>query len=36
MQRSAEKMRMGSKVGIVGGVILIAIGIKIVVEHVWL
>ena len=28
--------RLGSKAGIVGGVILIAIGIKIVVEHVWL
>lgn len=28
--------RLGSKAGIVGGVILIAIGIKIVVDHVWL
>ena len=28
--------RLGSKAGIIGGVILIAIGIKIVVEHVWL
>ena len=28
--------RLGTKAGIVGGVILIAIGIKIVVEHVWL
>ena len=28
--------RLGSKAGIVGGLILIAIGIKIVVEHVWL
>ena len=28
--------RLGSKAGIIGGIILIAIGIKIVVEHVWL
>ena len=28
--------RLGSKAGILGGLILIAIGIKIVVEHVWL
>ena len=28
--------RLGSKAGIIGGLILIAIGIKIVVEHVWL
>ena len=33
---SAFGTRLGSKAGIVGGVILIAIGIKIVVEHVWL
>ena len=33
---SAFGARLGSKAGIVGGVILIAIGIKIVVEHVWL
>ena len=33
---SAFGSRLGSKAGIVGGVILIAIGIKIVVEHVWL
>ena len=28
--------RLGSKAGVVGGLILIAIGIKIVIEHVWL
>ena len=28
--------RLGSKAGIIGGIILIAIGIKIVVEHMWL
>lgn len=28
--------RLGSKAGIIGGLILIAIGIKIVVEHVWM
>lgn len=28
--------RLGSKAGIIGGLILIAIGIKIVIEHVWL
>ena len=33
---SAFGSRLGSKAGIVGGLILIAIGIKIVVEHVWL
>ena len=33
---SAFGSRLGSKAGIIGGVILIAIGIKIVVEHVWL
>ena len=33
---SAFGSRLGSKAGIIGGLILIAIGIKIVVEHVWL
>ena len=33
---STFSSRLGSKAGIVGGLILIAIGIKIVVEHVWL
>lgn len=33
---SAFGSKLGSKAGIIGGVILIAIGIKIVVEHVWL
>ena len=33
---SAFGSRLGSKAGIVGGLILIAIGIKIVIEHVWL
>ena len=28
--------RLGTKAGIVGGIILIAIGIKILVEHMWL
>ena len=33
---SAFGSKLGSKAGIIGGLILIAIGIKIVVEHVWL
>ena len=33
---SAFGSKLGSKAGIVGGIILIAIGIKILVEHMWL